>query len=119
MIDEWICNSNGFILVFALDDNDSYENIQNLVEKIKKNNALELPKMLVGNKYDLQNERKIPKQKAQDYAKSIGAKYFETSALKDENGNCKTVFQECANMIIDNANKEEGRDSKCARCSIF
>ena len=35
-----------------------------------------------------------------ELAKSIKAKYYETSALYDSNGNCKVVFQQCAHMIL-------------------
>ena len=74
---------------------------------------------MVGNKSDLGNERQISKQTAQEYAKSIGATYYETSALIDENGSCKLIFQECASKIIKIANLDEGGDSKCTKCSIF
>ena len=119
MLDEWICNASGFILVFAINDSDSFENIKNLFQKIKSNNMEKIPIVLVGNKCDLENERSITKQEAQDYAKKIGAHYFETSVLKDENENCKNIFQDCANMIASKANVESGQESKCVKCSIF
>ncbi len=89
------------------------------MERIVYNSQEKLPIILVGNKSDLTNERQITKEKAQDYAKSIGASYYETSALIDENGTCKVIFQECANRIIKNSNFDEGRESKCTKCSIF
>ena len=119
LIDEWICNSHGFILVFALNDGNSFENVKEFYEKIKKNRVDKLPIVLVGNKSDLNQERKITKQNGENYAKSIGASYFETSALKDQDGNCKLVFQECASKIIKNQNEEDGTETKCVKCSIF
>ena len=59
----------------------------------------------------------MDKQVALDYAKSIGAKYYETSALTDENKNCKVVFQQCAHMIITKFNSEF-KGGSCP-CSIF
>ena len=119
MLEEWICNSNGFILVFAINDNNSFENIKNLYNKIKSNNMDKIPIVLVGNKCDLEEERNVKKQEAQDYAKLIGAHYYETSVFNDENGNCKNIFQDCANMIASKANAEAGQESKCIKCSIF
>ena len=119
MIDEWICNANGFILVFAINDNDSFEDIKNYVSHIKKNKMGGLPIILVGNKCDLDKERKITKENAQSYADSIGANYFECSALTDENGSCKLIFQECANKIFKKTNEEEKSQAKCTKCFIF
>ena len=40
--------------------------------------------VVLGNKCDLANERKVPLRVAQEYAASIDALHFETSALTDE-----------------------------------
>ena len=119
MIDEWICNANGFILVFAINDKISFEYLKNTVEQIKKNRMWGLPVIVVGNKCDLQNEREISKQEGEEFANSIGANYIESSALTDENGNCKNIFQECANKIIKKANADEKGEAKCVKCLIF
>ena len=119
MIDEWICNANGFLLVFAINDKNSFEYLKNLIEQIKKNKMGGMPVIIVGNKCDLQNEREITKQEGEEFANSIGAFYIETSALTDENGNCKNIFQECANKIIKKANNDEKREAKCLKCYIF
>ena len=119
MMDEWICNTNGFILVFAINDKLSFEYLNNLFEQIKKNKKGDLPMIVVGNKCDLQNEREVSKQEGEEFANSIGASYIETSALTDENGNCKIIFQECANKIIKKANADEKGEAKCVKCLIF
>ena len=73
------------------------------IKRIEKNEADNLPKILVGNKCDLRVDRKVSLQQAEEYAKSINAKYYETSALTDFNGNIKIVFQECSNLILGNS----------------
>ena len=40
-------------------------------------------KVMVGNKIDLESERKISQQEAQTFAKSFGVEYFEASAKMD------------------------------------
>ena len=119
LIDEWICNANGFILVFSIDDNNSFESIKNYASQINKIKMGGLPIILVGNKCDLDKERKITKENAQEYANSIGATYFECSSLNDENGNCKLIFQDCANKILKKVNTEEKSIAKCTKCFIF
>ena len=39
---------------------------------------------VLGNKCDLRHERQVPMNEAQEYASSIGALYYETSALSNE-----------------------------------
>ena len=100
MIDEWIKVADGFLLVYAINDKESFEALKLKVNKIKKNKKDKAPVVVVGNKCDLESKREVDKQIAENYAKSIGAKYYETSALTDENKNCKVVFQQCAHMVV-------------------
>ena len=117
MIDEWIKAANGFLLMFAINDKESFEALKAKLNRIKKNNKENLPMVVVGNKCDLESKREVDKQIAMDYAKSIGAKYYETSALTDENNNCKVVFQQCAHMIITKFDSES-KGGTCP-CSIY
>ena len=117
MIDEWIKTANGFLLVFAINDKDSFEALKVKLKRINKNNKGDIPCILVGNKCDLESKREVNKQDAMDFAKSLGTKYIETSALTDENGNVKVVFQECAHLIITKFNSDV-KGGGCP-CSIF
>ena len=119
MVDEWIKAANGFLLLFAINDKESFDALKDKVDRIKKNNKENLPIVVVGNKCDLEDKRQIDKQQAMDYAKSIKAKYYETSALTDANGNCKVVFQQCAHMILNSKDGIINPDKPCLRCSIF
>ena len=117
MLDQWINLAKGFILVFAIDDQESFDAIKTMIKRIEKHDKGDLPIILVGNKCDLVNKRKISEQQGEELARSIKGKYYETSALTDENGNVKTVFVECAKMILDNVvNVQESR-AKC--CILF
>ena len=117
MIDEWIKAANGFLLLFAINDKESFEALKAKVVRIKKNNKGDLPIILVGNKSDLESSREVEKQSAMDYAKTIGAKYYETSALNDRNGNVKIVFQQCAHLIVSKFNSEsKGGSCPCIIC---
>ena len=117
MIDEWIKAANGFLLLFAINDKESFEALKAKVVRIKKNNKGDLPIILVGNKCDLESSREVEKQSAVDYAKTIGAKYYETSALNDRNGNVKIVFQQCAHLIVSKFNSEsKGGSCPCIIC---
>ena len=117
MIDEWIKSANGFLLLFAINDKESFDALKGKVGRIQKNHKENLPIVLVGNKCDLESKREVDKQIAIDYAKTIGANYYETSALTDENKNCKVVFQQCAHMVVSKFNLET--NSKPCPCTIY
>ena len=119
MLDQWISAASGFILVFAINDLETFEALKAKVKRIEKNEANQLPIILVGNKSDLADQRVVSQQDAETFAKSIGAKYYETSALNDFNGNVKVVFQECGAMIIKKSNTKESKKAKCIGCNIF
>ena len=116
MMDEWIKAADGFILIFAINDEESFEALKQKVNRIKKNNKSQFPIVIAGNKCDLHNKRQVNQQNAMEYAKSIGAKYYETSALLDENGNCKVIFQQCAHLIVSGDTISE-KSGTC--CSIW
>ena len=121
MLDQWITKANGFLLMFAINDAETFEALKEKVTRIQKNGADKLPIILVGNKCDLQAERKISQQQAKEFAKTINGKYIETSALTNFNGNVKVVFEECANMIVgDNKGTiNERKGGCCFNCSIY
>ena len=49
MQDEWIKSANGFLLLFAINDKESFEAMKEKVNRIKKNKKGDLPIVLVGN----------------------------------------------------------------------
>ena len=119
MLDQWIESAGGFILLYAINDLESFQALQPKVDRIKKNEAEKIPIVVVGNKVDLNNERKVSKQQAEEFANSIKAKYFETSALTDSNRNVKLVFETIGNLMIDKANGQNNEDKKCSICLVF
>ena len=113
-----ISNANGFIIIFSIDDKKSFKNLKDYVTQIKLIDQ-NLPIILVGNKCDLEDKREILKNIANDYSNSIGAKYFEYSALTDDNKYCNEIFQKCAYDIISHKiSNVEIKNSRCS-CLIF
>ena len=117
MIDEWIKEASGFLLVYAINDKESFDVLKAKLKRIKKNNKEDIPIIIVGNKCDLESKREVSQQSANDFAKSIGTEYFEISALTDQNNNIKILFQKCAQKIQEKYNSEI-KTGKCA-CYIF
>jgi len=90
--DQWVREGKAFLLVFSITSRQSFEEIPSFRERILLVNEDEVvPMVLVGNKTDLESERKVSKEEAERTAKEYGnIPYVECSALKGFN--CDEVF---------------------------
>ena len=99
MMDMWISYGEGFLLVFAINDSESFEKIKEKHDKIiKDKHGVKCPCLLVGNKQDLEKERKVTYDEAKQLADSWLIEYIETSAKT--NYNCKESFEKLAQKIV-------------------
>ena len=90
-LETWIKNNNCFLLVYSIDDANSFKELKancELIFQIKKNEIFSI--ILVGNKCDLKSERKVTEEEGKKFAKSKGILFSEASALEDFNA--KDVF---------------------------
>ena len=75
-----IKNANGVVVVFDVTNRDSFDSVNNWLEKIKescKNPAL----VLFANKADFPKEiLKVTNEEIEEFAKKMNLKFFETSA---------------------------------------
>ena len=89
--------ANAILVAFSVVDRQSFENIQNWITAIKENASENIPIIIVGTKIDLEYERVITKEEGEQYAKTIGYKYVETSSFTDEGvQNCFSLIFEAA-----------------------
>jgi GTPase KRas protein len=80
MRDQYMRTGEGFLLVFAVNNGKSFEDISMYREQIKRvKDAEDVPMVLVGNKCDL-SARSIDMIQARDVARSYGIPFIETSA---------------------------------------
>lgn len=80
MRDQYMRTGEGFLCVFAVNNNKSFEDVNQYREQIKRvKDADEVPMVLVGNKVDLQS-RTVDSKQGQLLADSYGIPYVETSA---------------------------------------
>ncbi|KAJ6243286.1 ras-like protein [Anaeramoeba flamelloides] len=99
MYPNYIKSSQGFILVYSICKRSTFDAVLKYREKILD---LKEPEdfriMLVGNKKDLESERKVSYEEGLNSAESLGARFFETSAFTKEN--VDQIFQEGLRMIL-------------------
>lgn len=72
--------SHGVILVYDVTDRESFNNIANWINETRKHAGTNIVKVLVGNKCDLTEARKVTTKEGQEYAEREKMLFFETSA---------------------------------------
>ena len=87
----------GILLLFDVTKKSSFNACKNYLEEVRNNSDKKCVIYLVGNKIDLENERQISKEEAENFAKNENIKYIETSAVK--NMKVTEVFTSLLNNI--------------------
>ncbi|XP_034949563.1 ras-related protein Ral-a isoform X2 [Chelonus insularis] len=84
--DNYFRSGEGFLCVFSITEDDSFQATQEFREQILRvKNDENIPFLLVGNKSDLQEKRKVSLDEAQARAQQWGVPYVETSAKTKAN----------------------------------
>ena len=120
MMDMWISFVEGVLLVFAINEKESFELLKGKHDRvIKGKHGVKCPILLVGNKHDLADERQVTQEEANQLAQSWGIEYIETSAKT--NFNCKEAFERLAHKIVQTKNpgNSSGRCCHCCNCNIM
>ena len=92
------------ILVYAINDMKSFNDISSWVRQLKNNANPDIILFLVGNKNDLFKERKISLDEGRKYCQDLEFYSFcETSAKKGIN--CQEIFLQAAKLLYLNYNK--------------
>ncbi|KAM4641548.1 ras-related protein Rab-3B [Discoglossus pictus] len=89
----------GFILMYDITNEDSYNAVQDWATQIKTYSWDNAQVILVGNKCDIEDERVVPPEKGQHLADQLGFEFFEASAK--ENIQVKQVFERLVDIICD------------------
>jgi len=76
----------GIILAYAVNDRESFQNIENWMKQIKEHASEDVCKILVGNKSDMP-DRCVEYEEGKRLADSYGVQFFETSAKDCRNVN--------------------------------
>jgi len=102
---------NGVLVVYDITDRESFDNLNSWLIEIEKNANKNVYKLLIGNKCDLEDKRKVTFQEGKDFAESNGMKFMETSAKTASK--VQEAFELLTNEIIKaSINKEKGLEKK-------
>ncbi|XP_025405329.1 ras-related protein Rab-21 [Sipha flava] len=97
--------SNGAILVYDITDEDSFQKVKNWIKELKKMLGSEICLVIAGNKIDLEKDRTVSVEDAENYARSVGAVHFHTSAKI--NSGIEEIFLNLCYLMIEKADKQK------------
>lgn len=109
LISSFYRNSSLAMIVYAIDNEESYNNLESWLDEIKCQTHPNLKIFLIGNKIDLEENRVIEKEKAEKFYLDHQLDYFiETSAKTGENA--QKVFIKAAQILYDEYIQSAERD---------
>ena len=92
------------MLVYDITDLESFQNLNSWLIEIEKNASKNVYKILVGNKCDMESDRKVTTEQGKDFADQYGMKFFETSAK--DSINVAEAFIAMTKEVIKNSGKK-------------
>eukprot|EP01121_Diplochlamys_sp_Union-15-3_P013496 TRINITY_DN4191_c0_g3_i1.p1 TRINITY_DN4191_c0_g3~~TRINITY_DN4191_c0_g3_i1.p1 ORF type:complete len:203 (+),score=33.73 TRINITY_DN4191_c0_g3_i1:621-1229(+) len=93
--------AQGIIVVYDVTNQETFNNVQKWLSEIERYAGESVQKLLIGNKCDLVNERKVPFEQAKEFANSLSLQCLETSAKKATN--VDEAFIAMAKAVMDQA----------------
>ncbi|KAK3861308.1 hypothetical protein Pcinc_032688 [Petrolisthes cinctipes] len=98
MRDLYMKNGQGFVLVYSITAQSTFNDLQDLREQILRvKDTDDVPMILVGNKCDLEDERVVGKDQGLNLAKSFSCAFLESSAKAKINVN--EIFYDLVRQI--------------------
>ena len=120
-LDIWINNSDGFLLVYSINDKDSFDGIKMRYDKILKyKKSKKFCALVVGNKTDLESgeqkeERKVNKEEVDKFCEENKLECFEVSAKNNDNIN--QIFQKLGENVFIIKYRDRKEENKfCCFC---
>lgn len=112
---EYSVDVNGYVLVYSIDSPHSFEVCRHIhVKLMDLIGGSNVPIILVGNKSDLQSDRRVSSEEGRKLAEEMKAVFLETSAK--ENQNVEEIFRK----VIDKIEASDGNGGEDAKkCRIM
>jgi small GTP-binding protein len=119
MRDLYMKNGQGFVLVYSITAQSTFNDLQDLREQILRvKDADSVPMILVGNKCDLDDERVVGKDQGQTLAKVFDScAFLETSAKNKINVN--EIFYDLVRQINRSGPTPGTKNSSKSKCALL
>ena len=123
MLDTWINSADGFILVYSIDNKESFESTKTRYDRIiRLKEGQKVSIIVVGNKCDLEDKRQVSKEEVEKYCNVMNISFLEASALNTIN--VKESFLTVSRGLLqinfpEKYNKKSYGNSEKGRCRCF
>ncbi|CAK72934.1 unnamed protein product (macronuclear) [Paramecium tetraurelia] len=105
IVSSYYKGAHGFFIVYDVTNKQSFEEVAKWVDQLKIDTNPDVPKILIGNKSDLNGAREVTPEEGQQLANTLGVQYIETSAK--EGFNVEHAFQTLLAEVYARHEKEE------------
>jgi len=85
MISSYYKGAHGVMVVYNVCDRSSFQAVNSHIAEINRLTLPSTTKILIGNKSDLVEERKVSEEEGKRLAKRFGLEFLESSAKKSQN----------------------------------
>ena len=102
--------AHGIILIYDVTSRKTFDNVKNWVAQIKEEVTDKVSIILVGNKIDDVDGRKVQTEEGQKMAKECGLSFFETSAKSGQN--IDSTFNELVKKTVEAYSKVDEKGTK-------
>ena len=106
-------NAEGVLLVYDVTSTESFDNLKYWISSIKDNmkqQDMNIPLIIIGNKIDMEDSREIIKENAEKFAGENNYKYFETSAKTGVG--VDDAIRELVNQVLKQTGSDEQKQSR-------
>jgi small GTP-binding protein len=100
LITNFYRNSSLAIMVYSIDNRESFDNIGIWLKELKTHSNPDAKVFLIGNKCDLENERKVQKEEGLKFINDFNLNFFIESSAKT-GINAKNIFIKAAFSLYD------------------
>ncbi|TRY94590.1 hypothetical protein DNTS_015803 [Danionella cerebrum] len=100
----------GIMLVYDITNEKSFENIKNWIRNIEEHASSDVEKMILGNKCDMSEKRRVSRDRGERLAIDYGIKFLETSAKTSTN--VEEAFFTLAQDIMGRLNRKMNDDGQ-------
>ena len=98
LITNFYRNASLAMMVYAINNKDSFAHIESWLKEVKLQSNPDIKIFLIGNKSDLESERKVQTSEAKTFKEENDIHYFSETSAK-EGINAKEVFIEAAKLL--------------------
>ncbi|KAK7600885.1 hypothetical protein V9T40_008326 [Parthenolecanium corni] len=118
MRDLYMKNGQGFILVYSIISQSTFNDLQDLREQILRvKDAEDVPMVLVGNKSDLEEERVVGTDQGLSLANEFHCTFIETSAKAKIN--VSDIFYDIIRQINEKNPEQKQKTKKKSFCNLL